>query len=237
MRLSFANERVLAVMAHPDDAELLCAGTLARAAADGAAIGLCVTCQGDKGVPAAGMSGDLTAVRREEAQVAAKVLGAELIWFGAKDSELFDSYEARRKMIEIFRQYKPTLVITHCPEDYHADHRATFGIVEAATWMCASHGQVTQSPALATPPALWLADALAMSGFSPEFYVDVTEHVVLKQEMLASHHSQLMRGEDADFSPLEELMLRQCWSRGQQSGVRAAEAFRQHHAFKRARAW
>ena len=51
MKLSFKGERVLAVVAHPDDAELLAAGTLARAHRDGAAIGVCVLCQGDKGQP------------------------------------------------------------------------------------------------------------------------------------------------------------------------------------------
>jgi len=39
---------VLAVMAHPDDAELLCGGTLARARADGAKVGLCIMCQAKK---------------------------------------------------------------------------------------------------------------------------------------------------------------------------------------------
>ena len=46
MRLNFSNERVLAVVAHPDDAELLCAGTLALAKADGAPIGIC--CPGQR---------------------------------------------------------------------------------------------------------------------------------------------------------------------------------------------
>jgi hypothetical protein len=55
--------------------------------------------------------------------------------------------------------------------------------------------------------------------------------------MLQCHRSQLKRGGDADFAPLDELMLRQCRTRGAQAGVAAAEAFRPHLAFKRARAW
>ena len=62
MKLDFAEERVLAVVAHPDDAELLCAGTLARARACGATIGICAMCQGDKG--AAGRAGRLTSGQR-----------------------------------------------------------------------------------------------------------------------------------------------------------------------------
>ena len=76
-----------------------------------------------------------------------------------------------------------------------------------------------------------------MLGFSPHFYVDVTEYVELKRRMLACHRSQLQRGRDADFSPLESLMLRQCEVRGAQASASAAEAFCWHAAWKRTRAW
>src|SRR5690348_15633082 len=129
MKLTFAGERVLAVMAHPDDAELLCAGTLARAKADGAAVAVCVMCQGDKGVAADGQGGaELGQVRKREAAEAAKVLGATLFWFEARDGELFDTYENRAKLVEIYRQYRPTLVVAHAPEDYHPDHRAAYAL-------------------------------------------------------------------------------------------------------------
>src|SRR3954465_14438021 len=82
MKLLFAGERILAVMAHPDDAELLCAGTLGRAKGDGAAIGVCVMCRGDKGVASDTTARDLGSVRHEEAKEAVNVLGAELFWFG-----------------------------------------------------------------------------------------------------------------------------------------------------------
>ena len=63
-------------MAHPDDAELLCAGTLARAKADGAAIGIAVLCRGDKGQPDPPIE-DLGKVRGGEMRAAAELLGAE----------------------------------------------------------------------------------------------------------------------------------------------------------------
>ena len=69
------------------------------------------------------------------------------------------------------------------------------------------------------------------------FYVDVGRHVELKRRMLACHRSQLARGSESDFAPLEPLMLVQCRARGAQAGVEAAEAFRIHPAWKRARAW
>src|SRR6476620_322105 len=102
MRLNFSGERVLAVVAHPDDAELLCAGTLARARRAGATIGVCVLCQGDKGQPAIPIP-NLPEVRRQEAAAAAKLLGAELLTGEFPDGELADGNEQRRKMIAIYR--------------------------------------------------------------------------------------------------------------------------------------
>ena len=238
MKLSFAGERLLAVMAHPDDAELLCAGTLARAKSDGAAIGIYVLCDGSKGISSADDApSDLGARRRNEASEAAKILGAELLWHAAVDGELFDNDDERLRVIENYRKFRPTLVLAHAPEDYHPDHRAASALAEAASWFAASRGFRTGStPPLDAPPALWWCDTINMSGFDPSIYVDVSQHAELKQRMLTSHKSQLARSGDRDFAPLGELMRRQYETRGAQAGVAAAEAFRPHHAFKRIRA-
>jgi len=236
MKLDFANERILAIVAHPDDAELLCAGTLARAKADGAAIGICVLCQGDKGQPSKPIR-HLAALRRKEMAVATKLLGAELLAGGFLDGELFDTRESRLRVVELVRQFRPTLLLAHAPEDYHTDHRAASALAEAASWFAASRGHKTKSKPLPAAPALWFMDTVNMQGFTPGFYVDVSAHLELKQRMLACHCSQLLRGNDGDFSPLQELLHRQSLTRGAQSGVAAAEVFRIHAAFKRARAW
>ena len=93
MKLNFSHERVLAVVAHPDDAELLCAGTLARAKADGASIGVAVLCRGEKGQPAEPIE-NLGNVRSREMQAAAKLLGADFLEGGFPDGELVDSAES-----------------------------------------------------------------------------------------------------------------------------------------------
>lgn len=236
MKLCFRNERVLAVVAHPDDAELLCAGTLARAKADGAGVGICVLCRGDKGQPEPPIA-HLSAVRRKEMTTAAALLGARLFVAGCADGALTDSPSERLKLIEIYRQFHPTLVLAHAPDDYHPDHRAASALAEAASWSCASRGHRTRSPALGCPPALWWMDTINMTGFDASFYLDITGQVEVKEQMLACHRSQLARGKDQDFAPLAELMRRQFQTRGAQAGVLAAEAFRAHNVFKRARAW
>lgn len=236
MKLSFAGERVVAVVAHPDDAELLCAGTLARARDDGAAIAICVLTKGDKGQPNRPIK-NLATVRRKEMQASANLLIAEMFYAGFPDGELDDSVAARRTVMEVLRQFRASLVLAHAPEDYHPDHKAASALAEAATWFAASRGHRTAIAPLAAPPALWFMDTVNMSGFAPGFFVDITAHEKLKEQMLACHRSQLARADDANFSPLQELMRRQCRTRGAQAGVAAAEAFRIHDAFKRARAW
>lgn len=236
MRLDFGGERVLAVVAHPDDAELLCAGTLARALADGAAVGVCVLCRGDRGQPTPPLP-DLAAVRRREMKAAAALLGAELFAGGFGDSTLADERPARNKLIEIYRRFRPTLVLAHAPDDYHPDHQAAAAVAEAASWFAASPGQSTRSAPLDQPPALWCMDCVNATPFQPGFYIDITPHVELKHRMLACHKSQLQRSGDRDFAPLADLMQRQMTTRGAEAGVTAAEAFRIHRALKRTRAW
>ncbi|HEY5312559.1 MAG TPA: PIG-L deacetylase family protein [Pirellulales bacterium] len=235
MRLSFDRERVLAVLAHPDD-EFLCAGTLARAKADGAAIGVCVLCRGDKGQPEPPLA-NLAEVRRAEMAASVGLLGAELLFGDFGDGELFDRVESRAIVIERFRQFRPSLVLAHAASDYHADHRAASALAEAASWFSASPGHHTASPPLEMPPAVWWLDTVDMHDFNPHFYVDTSEQVELKQQMLRCHRSQLARGSNPGFSPLEDLATRQAEARGVQSGVRAAEAFRLHRGWKRVRAW
>ncbi len=236
VRLNFKNERVLAVVAHPDDAELLCAGTLARAKADGAVIGVCVLCQGDKGQPDPPIE-NLSEVRRGEMKESAELLGAELIECGVGDGELFDNVESRKTVVESFRQFRPTLVLAQTANDYHPDHRAASELAEAASWFSASTGHKTDAAPLARPPSIWWMDNIEAIDFTPQFFIDVSEFVDLKRRLIRCHSSQLARGKNADFSPLEEMMIRQCHMRGAQSGVVAAEAFRSHIAWKRARAW
>jgi len=236
MQLDFCGERVLAVVAHPDDADYLCAGTLARAKADGAQIGICVMCKGDRGRPTKPIR-NLAVVRRKEMVAAAKILGATLLRGDFGDGELLDGPKERKKLIELYRRFKPTLVLAHCAGDYHSDHRAASALAEAASWYCTSAGHKSTARVMTRQPAVWWMDTMNMIGFEPGFYVDISDYVEVKRRMLCCHKSQLLRGRDGDFASLEDRMLRQCEIRGAQAGVAAAEAFRIHPAWKRMRAW
>jgi LmbE family N-acetylglucosaminyl deacetylase len=262
MQLNFRDERVLAIVAHPDDAELLCAGTLARARRDGAAIGIGVLCRGDKGQSDPAIE-NLAELRRGEMKAAAELLrtavdppnqisaasqswvtshgpaepGVHVLEGGFGDGELFDTTESRGRVVELVRRFQPTLILAPSASDYHPDHRAASALAEAASWFCTSAGHKTESPAMARSPALWWMDNIEMIGFQPHVYIDVSDFIELKRSMLRCHNSQLARGERGDFSPLEEVMLRQCETRGAEADVTAAEGFRQHLAWKRIGGW
>lgn len=236
MRLDFSTERLLAVVAHPDDAELLCAGTLARAARDGAVIGVCVLCQGDRGQPAEPID-HLADVRREEMTASAQSLGAELLLGEYPDGTLADDPGTRTRVVELLRRFRPTLLLGHSPQDYHPDHRAASALVEAASWIASSRGLVTASAPLPQPCAVWWMDTIAMHRFEPGFYVDISEFVELKESLLKCHASQLQRGREDGFVPLLDELKSQMTARGRQAGVTAAEAFVAHQSFGRTRAW
>src|ERR1051325_3588521 len=159
MRMTFKNDRVLAVVAHPDDAELLCAGTLARARKEGAAIAICVFGCGDKGQPGKKVM-NLAKMRRKEMISSAELLGARLFAMNFPDGTLVQTPASTAKLVEIYRKFQPTLVLAHAPEDYHPDHRAASAIAEAASWFCASRGHRTRSPAVDFAPALWWMDTI-----------------------------------------------------------------------------
>ncbi|MHA1132092.1 MAG: PIG-L deacetylase family protein, partial [Candidatus Helarchaeota archaeon] len=117
------NLRVLGIGAHPDDLEILCAGTLAKYAITGHDVIMAVITDGSAGSTDLSVE-ELRMVRKKEAENSAKVIHAEFYWLGEPDEFFFDNEESRLKLIDLIRVAKPNLIITHAPTDYHPDHRA-----------------------------------------------------------------------------------------------------------------
>jgi LmbE family N-acetylglucosaminyl deacetylase len=120
--------RVLAIGAHPDDAEFGCGGTLAKWSARGAHVELLVLTDGSKGSWDAGADRDvLFATRKKEQDAAAALLGiAAVHWLGLVDGELRDDAAARRLLCQTIRSSRPDVVLGHDPwRQYrlHPDHR------------------------------------------------------------------------------------------------------------------
>src|ERR1017187_5352319 len=113
---------ILAIGAHPDDIELLCAGTLALYAKQGHAVFMGVFTNGNMGSLNV-LPEKLAAMRKAEAEASAAVIGGKLLWLGVGDELVFPNEEQRRLMIDLLRQADPDVIITHSPNDDHPDHR------------------------------------------------------------------------------------------------------------------
>jgi LmbE family N-acetylglucosaminyl deacetylase len=217
--------RVLAVGAHPDDVEILCAGTLAHYARQHAAITIAVLTNGDLG--AGGPARAATArVRQAEAHAAAQVLGAELVWVGLPDGFLFDTRENRLLVIDVFRRARPDLVFAHHPGDYHPDHRAAGQLVSAARLLAREPALRTgHRPTDRVAPLLLMDTFLAEGAPPPDLWIDVGDTMADKDAMVAAHTSQNTARRGRTGTDFTASMRAQARRRGREIGVAFAEAF------------
>src|SRR3954462_4305919 len=111
----------LTLLAHPDDAEILCGGTLIRLARLGWEIHIATATPGDCGAMTQARW-EIGATRTSEAKRAAALIGATYHCLDERDGLVIYDQAASRKAIDLFRRVAPTLVITHPVKDYMMDH-------------------------------------------------------------------------------------------------------------------
>lgn len=222
--------KVLAIGAHPDDIELLCAGTMIKFKNQGAEVFLCHVCDGNKGSKVH-KPDELAEIRRKEAIASASLIGATSIWAGLSDGELVLDLDARRKIVEVIRQTAPDLIITHSPNDYHSDHINTSRLVFEATYLAGLVLWESAYPAPETLPYLYYMDTLAGVNFMPDEYVDISDTIDMKIEMMMKMQSQLGWLKDMHNSDSDEFIRTVARYRGFQAGVDYAEAFVQQKMY------
>lgn len=224
--------RVLAIGCHPDDIEIACAGTLAKCVKRGDEVYVCHLSSGDLGhvvIP----PDELKVMRANEAKSAAKLAGVkEVIYGGFNDLDIYaDNKEARDKVVEVIRKVDPDFIITQNPTDYMPDHTAVSKLVFDASFTATlpNYPPKTETPARLVP--IYYMDTLAGVDFVPTEFVDITDEIDLKLQMLECHASQLvwMREHDGiDFAD----MVKTCSKyRGYQCGAKYAEGFRQCNVY------
>ncbi|MHB8279616.1 MAG: PIG-L deacetylase family protein [Candidatus Humimicrobiaceae bacterium] len=222
--------KVLAIGAHPDDVEILCAGTLAKFRKQGNEVFICHVCDGNKGSRIYS-SEELAKLRRNEALQSANLIGATSIWAGMSDGEVVLDLESRKKIIEVIRQTAPDLIITHSPDDYHTDHINTSRLVFEATYLAGLVLWKTKYPPAEKLPYLYYMDTIAGVNFIPEEYVDVTDTIDMKIEMMMKMKSQLGWLKDMHNCDAAEFIKTVARFRGFQAGVEYAEAFVQQKMY------
>lgn len=226
--------RVLAVGAHPDDIEILCAGTLAKYAAEGHEVFIGIATDGAAG-HAVIKPDELREIRKREATAAAAVIGAQIRFLEEEDEWLFHDRRTREKFVELVRWAAPNVIITHNPDDYHPDHRACSDLVFAASFLATLPNVMPDVPAHGEVAALFYMDSLAGAGFTPEYYVDITETLARKLEMLGKHESQVKWLKDHDDIDIMQFVQTVARRRGVECGVQYAEGFRAARVWPRIR--
>ncbi len=196
-------KNILLILAHPDDPEFFCGGTLAKWASEGHHITYVLLTCGDKGfhdtTPADMTSEKLIALRKVEQQNAATVIGAKAVHImDNKDGYLVPDMDTRRTVVREIRKYKPDIVVTCDPQTLfavyginHPDHRAAGQVVLDAVFPAA--GNKTFFPELLEegfephmPKEVWCSLTN-----TPNTTVDVTETWDIKLNAILEHKSQM----------------------------------------------
>jgi LmbE family N-acetylglucosaminyl deacetylase len=228
---------VLSVLAHPDDAEFLCAGTLIRLARQhGWRVHIASMTPGDCGSvehPAE----RIAEIRRGEGARAAALIGATYHCVEERDLRVFYAEGPLERVTRLLRQVRPRVVLTHSPADYMLDHEMTSTLARAAAFAAAVPNFLADRampPPLPHIPHLYYCDAIEGKDplgreVEPGFRIDVSAVIEAKADMLAAHASQrdwLMKHHGMDHY----VQAMRGWSahRGKQAGVAFAEGFRQH---------
>lgn len=194
-------ERVMAVFAHPDDAEFGLAGTVAKMTAEGKKAFYVVTTDGSKGSSDPTVRGsDLTELRRREQCDAAEILGLEDVAFlNFPDGMLMPDLELRRAITGAIRRYKPDLVMAQSPiRDLsssifvqHPDHLATGEATFAAVYPCC-RDRLTFPELLAEGLEPHIVRELWVSGtMQADHFVDISSTIDVKVRALMAHASQV----------------------------------------------
>jgi LmbE family N-acetylglucosaminyl deacetylase len=234
---------VLALMAHPDDIEILCAGTLVLLRREGWDVHMATMTGGDLGSATLGPEA-IAQVRRGEAAASAALLEAPYTCLGYRDLTVTCDAETKRRVTALLRTVRPDLLLSHHTRDYMEDHIQT-GILarEAAfvstvpNWYASLHG--SEPPPCERLPATLYADPVDNvdqlgARVAAGLVVDITDAIDTKEQMLAAHESQRawlreQHGEDEYL-----LWMRRCGrDRAKDFGkkrVKYAEGFTQHRA-------
>ena len=218
---------VLAIGCHPDDIEINCAGTLAKCVKRGDNVTVCHVCNGNLGHVII-QPDELSQIRKQEAITAGSLAGIKVVTCDIGDLMAYESSkEQRDKVVDIIREAQPDFIITHAPNDYMPDHVAVSRLVFDASFAASvpHYTSKVMTPSEVTP--IFYMDNLGGNEFLPTEYVDITEEIDLKLEMLECHESQLKWMRDHDNIDFAEFVRTCSRFRGLQCGVQYAEAFTQ----------
>lgn len=222
---------VLAIVAHPDDADIFCGGTLAKHADRGDEVRIVHMTSGEYGGIDTTES-ELASVRREEARNSAAELGCECDFLDFRDGRIEQSLKNRLTLVDVIRKHQPEIILTHVEDDMHPDHRATSRLVSNAYYMASL--PMVESEYRPHDPNNVYYFGKPTSSFEPTVFVDVSDYQERKERAIERHESQVEfleehGGIDAEFDNLIEGVRAEARVLGKRTGVEFAEGFAPVH--------
>jgi len=191
----------MVIVAHPDDPEFFCGGTIALWCANDTEIRYLILTNGNKGSDDPNMTPEkLAAIRKEEQQAAANVLGVkQVIYFDEPDGELQHTRGLRQRVVSEIRRYQPEVVITLDPTRYfagdryinHADHRAA-GEVAIDAIFPAARNRMYHPELLNHGLEPHTVKEVYLSGANePNLWIDISDVFDTKIAAIRCHASQI----------------------------------------------
>jgi LmbE family N-acetylglucosaminyl deacetylase len=184
-------KRALCIVAHPDDIEFYCAGTVLLMTRHAAEVDFVLATSGDKGARDVSKSrAKVARIREREQELAADVLGVKrVVFLRHPDAELVESLELREELVREIRTTKPDVILTfdpNVPYRFHPDHRVIGRVALDAAWPSAR--DPLTYPKAGAPHET--AEAWCFGGQQPTLEVDVQEVIGKKIEARLAHASQ-----------------------------------------------
>lgn len=177
---------VLAVMAHPDDAEIFCGGALIKSADNGERTGVLDLTAGE-----AASRGTVES-RAREAEAAAGALGlAERRCAGLNDAGLFNSRASRGVVAGIVRALRPRVIVTHWTRGRHPDHRAAAALARDAAFLAGLRNFPAEGRRH-RPDKVVYAMAFSEEAVKPTFGVDISAQMDRKIAALEAYGTQFL---------------------------------------------
>jgi LmbE family N-acetylglucosaminyl deacetylase len=225
-----AYERALIVTAHPDDAEIIAGGTIAKMCDLGWDVTICVATSGDKGTRDPSLRPqELAAMREEEQRAAAAVLGINrCIFLGYGDGFLVEGPELRGQIVRLIRTLQPDVVVTwdgFRPSFNHTDHRVVGRCVRDALYPAAHDPHYYAELTRAGIGPWRTAEALLAATDDPDYHVDIGPYVERKVDAILCHKSQIQGTRDEMLKGIRE-RARRDRERRKKTGYEFSESFR-----------
>jgi LmbE family N-acetylglucosaminyl deacetylase len=214
-------QRVIVIAPHPDDETLGCGGTILRKAREGAQIAWLIVTDMKAG---SGFSDDDMNVRESEISKVSALYGFSEVFrlrFATRELDMLPLAKIIGEFAKVFKAFMPDQVFLPYRMDVHTDHRTVFDAGAAcAKWF--RYGSVRQVLAYETLSETEFSMD-SHSGFQPNYFVDISEFLDRKLEIMAAYQSEM--GE-FPFPRSIEAIRALATFRGSTSGFRAAEAFK-----------